>query len=79
MRILNDEEIANAYGEGYGFEGDADALLKAQHQLDLKEFVGWLEKCDVGLASKYPEKGKEPLHCIRDKDWQSLKQLVDKK
>ncbi len=43
MRILNDEEISKSYGKGYGFEGDAAALLEAQYQLDLKDIIEWGE------------------------------------
>ena len=50
MRLLNDEEIRGKYN-GYGWRNPARlemvklrAMAKAQHQLDLKEFIKELEK-----------------------------------
>ena len=72
MRLLNDEEIkevtniwanTTSYGGTYLYE---KAIAKAQHQLDMKDFIEWgREKCP------HIDANFERRSCLEC--WQSLK------
>lgn len=89
MRILNDKEILeisqitrdNIEAGDDGYLTTRCNIAKAQHELDLKEFVGWIERVPPG---ELPFHGDMKHYIISVEQWenikvkwQSLKQLVE--
>ena len=71
MRLLDKEEIFKACGEEYMGGSDMDNAIdvsKAQHQLDLKEFIEELD----GMSHNIAEKSLQLYRYV-----QSLKQSVE--
>ena len=79
MRLLNDEEIQKETGSTWVTRTD-EKIAKAQHQLDLKDFIELLED-DYILVHDVKDWGASGRECNEGcrgcAIWQSLKQLVE--
>lgn len=76
MRLLKEAEMVQALME-YGKEGNGKAIAKAQHQLDLREFIEWLDSECLEHDMDGRDIMRMRFEC--DECKQSLKQLVEVK